>query len=171
MLLTIRATPSMIMSSTSSATPHLGTGTTTSFCLGSSAPSLTRFRRLSMSPMRRHGTLGSPLRPSSLATGIYPSGSRGRGSCRGRRRRQAAQVAGTGAARGKVRSAPEDVVVTVALRSNRRQRRDVSRQMRVSMSGATRQTTMDDVCSRFAKPRNVSWMNACASGASTRRTR
>lgn len=68
-------------------------------------------------------------------------------------------------------SALEDVVVTVALRSSRRQRCDASRQMRVSMPGATCQAAMDDVCSRFAKPRNVSWMNARVDGASTRHTR
>jgi hypothetical protein len=39
------------------------------------------------------------------------------------------------------------------------------------MPGATRQATMDDACSRFAKPRNMSWMNARAGGASTERTR
>jgi hypothetical protein len=47
----------------------------------------------------------------------------------------------------------------------------VSRQMRVSMPWATRQVAMDDVCSKFAKPRNVSWMNAHAGGASTGCTR
>jgi hypothetical protein len=62
-------------------------------------------------------------------------------------------------------------VVTVALRSSRRQRRDASRQMRVSMPGATRQAATDDACSRFAKPRNVSWMNARDGGASTGCTR
>jgi hypothetical protein len=61
--------------------------------------------------------------------------------------------------------------VTVALRSSRIRRRDASRKMRVSMTGATRQAAMDDACSRFAKPRNASWMNARAGGASTRRTR
>jgi hypothetical protein len=39
------------------------------------------------------------------------------------------------------------------------------------MSRVTRQAAMDDVCSRFAKPRNMSWMNACAGGASAGRTR
>jgi hypothetical protein len=38
-------------------------------------------------------------------------------------------------------------------------------------AGATRQAAMDDACSRFAKPRNASWMNARADGASIRRTR
>jgi hypothetical protein len=71
----------------------------------------------------------------------------------------------------KAHSAPEDAMVTVALRSSRRRRRNASRQIRVSMSRATRQAAMDDVCSRFAKPRNVSWMNARAGGASTRRTK
>jgi hypothetical protein len=61
--------------------------------------------------------------------------------------------------------------VTVALRSSRRRRRDASRQMRVSMPGETRQAVMDDACSRFAKPRNASWMNAHAGGASTGHTR
>jgi hypothetical protein len=61
--------------------------------------------------------------------------------------------------------------MTVALRSSRRRRCDASRQMRMSMSGATRQAAMDDACSRFAKPRNALWMNARAGGASTGRTR
>jgi hypothetical protein len=62
-------------------------------------------------------------------------------------------------------------VVTVALRRSRRRMYDASRQMRVSMPGATRQAAMDDACFRFAKPRNVSWINARAGGANTRRTR
>jgi hypothetical protein len=62
-------------------------------------------------------------------------------------------------------------VVAVAPRSSRRRRRDASSQMRVSMPGSTLQAAMDEACSRFAKPRNTSWMNARASGASTGRTR
>jgi hypothetical protein len=62
-------------------------------------------------------------------------------------------------------------MVMVALRSRRRRRRDASRQMRVLIPRATRQKTMEDVCSRFAKPRNVSWMNSRVGGASTGRTR
>jgi hypothetical protein len=80
-------------------------------------------------------------------------------------------VAGAGAARRKACSAPEHVVVMVALRSSRRQRRDASRQMRVSMSGSTHQAAMDDACSRFAKPGNTLWMNAHVGGASIRCTR
>jgi hypothetical protein len=55
----------------------------------------------------------------------------------------------------------------VALRSNHRRRPDASRQMRVLMRGTTRQAAIDDACSSFAKPRNASWMNAHAGGAST----
>jgi hypothetical protein len=39
------------------------------------------------------------------------------------------------------------------------------------MPGATRQVAMDDARSRFPKPRDTSWMNARAGGASTGRTR